>query len=50
VLFLVLILDTLGKCKYDTWKILPVKWDFDNSVRLQNCIRNINTAQKSGYD
>jgi hypothetical protein len=47
-IFLVLVLDMieilppLGKYKYDTWRILPVKCYIDNSVRLQNYIQNIN--------
>jgi hypothetical protein len=36
------ILHPLGKYKYDTWRILPVKCYIDNSVRLQSHIRNIN--------
>jgi hypothetical protein len=28
----------LGKDKYDTWRILPVKCYIDNSVRLQSYI------------
>jgi hypothetical protein len=36
------ILPPLGKYKYDTWRILPVKCYIDNSVRLRSCIRNIN--------
>jgi hypothetical protein len=36
------ILPPLGKYKYDTWRILPVKCYIDNSVRLRSCIRNVN--------
>jgi hypothetical protein len=36
------ILPPLGKYKYDTWRILPVKCYIDNYVRLRSCIRNIN--------
>jgi hypothetical protein len=36
------VLPPLGKYKYDTWRILPVKCYIDNSVRLWSCIRNIN--------
>jgi hypothetical protein len=36
------ILPPLGKYKYDTWRILPVKCCIDNFVRLQSYIRNIN--------
>jgi hypothetical protein len=38
------VLPPLGKYKYDTWRILPVKCYIDNSVRLQRCIRNVNKA------
>jgi hypothetical protein len=47
-LFTVLILDMievltpLGKYKYDTWRILPMKCYIGNFVRLWSCIRNIN--------
>jgi hypothetical protein len=40
------ILPPLGKYKYDTWRILPVKWYIDNSVRLQSCIRSVNAYQR----
>jgi hypothetical protein len=36
------ILPPLGKYKYDTWRILPVKCCIDNSVHLWSCIRNVN--------
>jgi hypothetical protein len=36
------ILPPLGKYKYDTWRILPVKCYIDNSMCLRSCIRNIN--------
>jgi hypothetical protein len=36
------ILPPLGKYKYDTWRILPVKCYIDNSVGLRSCIRNVN--------
>jgi hypothetical protein len=42
VLDMIEILPPLGKYKYDTWKILPVKCYIDNSVRLRSCIRNTN--------
>jgi hypothetical protein len=32
----------LGKYKYDTWRILSVKFYIDNSMCLRRCIRNIN--------
>jgi hypothetical protein len=35
-------LPPLGKYKYDSWRIHPVKCDIDNSVRLWSCIRNVN--------
>jgi hypothetical protein len=36
------VLSPLGKYKYDTCRILLVKCYIDNSVRLRNCIQNIN--------
>jgi hypothetical protein len=42
VLDMIEILPPLGKYKYDTWRILPVKCYIDNSVHLWSCIRNIN--------
>jgi hypothetical protein len=42
VLVMIEILPPLGKYKYDTWRILPVKCSIDNYVRLQSCIRNVN--------
>jgi hypothetical protein len=35
-------LPPLEKYKYDTWRILPVKCNIDNSMRLQSCIGNVN--------
>jgi hypothetical protein len=35
-------LTPLGKYKYNTWRILPMKCYIDNSVRLRSCIRNVN--------
>jgi hypothetical protein len=32
----------MGKYKYDTWRILPVKCYIDNFVRLRSYIQNIN--------
>jgi hypothetical protein len=32
----------LGKYKYDTWRILLVKYYIDNSVHLRSCILNTN--------
>jgi hypothetical protein len=40
-------LPPMGKYKYDTWRILPVKCYIDNSVHLWSCIRNINSG--GGY-
>jgi hypothetical protein len=40
---MIVILPPLGKYKYDTWRILPVKCYIDNSMRLRSWIRNINT-------
>jgi hypothetical protein len=37
------IIPPLGKYKYDTWRILPVKCHIDNSVRLRSCIQNVNS-------
>jgi hypothetical protein len=45
VLDMIKILPPLGKYKYDTWRILPVKCYIDNSVRLGSCIRNVNNHQ-----
>jgi hypothetical protein len=42
VLDMIEILPPLGKYKYDTWRILPVKCYIDNFVCLLSCIRNIN--------
>jgi hypothetical protein len=36
----------MEKYKYDTWRILLVKCYIDNSMRLQSCIRNVNTLHK----
>jgi hypothetical protein len=37
------VLPPLEKYKYDTRRILPVKFYIDNFVCLQSCVRNINT-------
>jgi hypothetical protein len=42
VLDMIEILPPLGKYKYDTWRIHPVKCYIDNFMRLRSCIRNIN--------
>jgi hypothetical protein len=42
VLDMIDILSPFEKYKYDTWRILPVKWYIDNYVRLQSCLRNVN--------
>jgi hypothetical protein len=44
VLDMIEILPLLGKYKYDTWRILPVKCYIDSSVCLWSCIRNFNRA------
>jgi hypothetical protein len=36
------VLPPMGKYKYDTWRIVPVKCYIDNFERLQRCIRNVN--------
>jgi hypothetical protein len=36
------VLPPLGKYKYDTWRVLPVKWYNDNFMLLWSCIRNVN--------
>jgi hypothetical protein len=36
------VLPPLGKYKYDTWRILPMKCYIDISVRLRSCIWNVN--------
>jgi hypothetical protein len=47
VLDMIVILPPLGKYKYDTWRILPVKCYIDNFVRLWSSIRNINKLHVS---
>jgi hypothetical protein len=42
VLDMIEILPPLGKYKYDTWRIVPVKCYIDNSVCLWNYKRNVN--------
>jgi hypothetical protein len=37
---------SLGKYKYDTWRIVPVKCYIDNFVRLRSYIRNANTGHE----
>jgi hypothetical protein len=44
VLDMIEILPSLGKYKYDTCRILPVKCYIDNSVCLRSCIRNVNSG------
>jgi hypothetical protein len=44
VLHMIVILPPLGKYKYDTWRILLVKCNIDNSVHLRRCIRNVNSV------
>jgi hypothetical protein len=36
------VLPPMGKYKYDTRRVLPVKCYIDNSMSLQSCIQNIN--------
>jgi hypothetical protein len=50
VLDMIEILPPLGKYKYETWRILPVKCYIDNSVRLRSCIRNINNGATRDRD
>jgi hypothetical protein len=42
VLDMIEILPTLGKYKYDIWRILPVKCYIDNSMHLRSYLRNVN--------
>jgi hypothetical protein len=42
VLDMIEILPPFGKHKYDTWRILPVKCNIDNFVRLRSSISNVN--------
>jgi hypothetical protein len=42
ILDMIELLPPLGKYKYDTYRILPMKCYIDNSVRLWSCISNIN--------
>jgi hypothetical protein len=42
------VLPPFGKCKYNTWRILPVKCYIDNSVHLQSYIRNVNKESRRG--
>jgi hypothetical protein len=50
VLDMIEILPPLEKYKYDTWRILPVKCYINNFVRLQSCIRNVNTPHPMDSD
>jgi hypothetical protein len=43
VLDMIEILPLLGKYKYDTWRILPVKCYIDTSVHLQSYNRKVNS-------
>jgi hypothetical protein len=49
VLDMIEIIPPLGKYKYDTWRILPVKCYIDNFVRLRSCIRNVNTDATTSF-
>jgi hypothetical protein len=42
VLNMIEILPPLGKYKYNTWRILPVKCYIDNFMHMQSCMRNVN--------
>jgi hypothetical protein len=42
VLDMIEVLPPLGKYKYDTCRILPVKCYIDNFMRWRSCIRNVN--------
>jgi hypothetical protein len=42
VLDMIEVLPPLGRYKYDTRRILPMKCYIHNSVRLRSCIKNIN--------
>jgi hypothetical protein len=45
VLDIIEILPPLGKYKYDTRRMLPVKCYIDNFVHMRSCISNVNTPQ-----
>jgi hypothetical protein len=47
VLDMIEILPPLGKYKYNTWRILPVKCYIDNYVRLWSYIQNVNNRLAS---
>jgi hypothetical protein len=47
VLDMIEILPPLEKYKYNTWRILSVKWYIVNSMHLQSWIRNINRGVSS---
>jgi hypothetical protein len=49
VLDMIEILPPLGKYKYGTWRILLVKCYIDNSVRLQSCIRTVNSKLSNHF-
>jgi hypothetical protein len=42
ILDMIEVFPPMGKYKYDTWRILPVKCYIDNFVHLQSCIQNVN--------
>jgi hypothetical protein len=50
VLDMIEILPPLGKHKYDTWRIFPVKCYIDNFMHLRSCIRNVNKWLESAHD
>jgi hypothetical protein len=50
ILDMIEVLPPLGKYKYNTWRILPMKCYIDNSVRLWSFIRNVNTMKLTTKD
>jgi hypothetical protein len=48
ILDMIEVLPPLGKYKYDTWRILPVKCYINNYVCLWSCIRNVNSRVLCG--
>jgi hypothetical protein len=44
VLDMIEIIPPLGKYKYDTWRIVPVKCYIDSFVHLRIYIRNVNNV------
>jgi hypothetical protein len=50
ILDMIEVLPPLGKYKFDTWRILPVKCYIDNSVHLRSCIRNVNKDDRKSSE